>query len=120
VGFKSPKENPSDIILESVAIGIHKPTNGTLEELVQVSISAHRKKYHDFTLIESAPTTLAGRQAHRMVYDANGRRFMSVLTVEKNRPYQILYIAEPSKFDSHLPTVQKMLDSFEITANKEE
>jgi ribosomal protein L37E len=120
VGFKSPKENPSDIILESVAIGIHKPTNGTLEELVQVSISAHRKKYHDFTLIESAPTTLAGRQAHRMVYDANGRRFMIVLTLEKNRPYQVLYIAEPSKFDSYLPIVQKMLDSFEITANKEE
>lgn len=114
VGFKSRKETPSDVFLESVAIGIHKPTTGTLEELVQVSITMHKKKYHDFTLIESTPTTLAGRQAHRMVYDANGRRFMSVLTVEKDMPYQVLYVAEPSKYDSYLPIVQKMLDSFEI------
>lgn len=114
VGFKSPKESPSDIILESVAIGMHKPTNGTLEELVQVSINMHKKKYHDFTLIESARSTLAGRQAYRMVYDANGRRFMSVFTVEKKMQYQVLYVAEPSKYDRYLPTVQKMLDSFEI------
>jgi hypothetical protein len=57
---------------------------------------------------------LAGRQAHRTVFDAGGKRYMGVVTIEKNKAYQVMYVAEPSKYDSYLPIVQKMLDSFEI------
>jgi hypothetical protein len=117
VVFKSPKESPSDMIFESVGIGLHNaPPNLTLEQVVQVYINRHRQEYYDFNLIESVPTTLGRRQAHRIVSDAKGKRFMGVVMVEKNKVYQIAYTSIPSKYDSYLPIVQKMLDSFEITA----
>ena len=114
--FKSPQENPSDALLESVDIASYNiPTNKTLEQVMQEGIHDLEKKHHDFTLIEIVPTVLAGRQAHKMVYDADGRkRFMGVVMIEKNKVYQVMYVAEPSKYDSYLPIVQKMIDSFKI------
>jgi hypothetical protein len=117
--FKSPQENPSDALLESVDISSYNiPTNKTLEQLMQEGINDLEKKHHDFTLIEIVSTVLAGRQAHRIVYDADGKRFMGVVMIEKNKAYQVLYVSEPSKYDSSLPIVQKMIDSFEMTMNK--
>jgi hypothetical protein len=34
-----------------------------------------------------------------------------------NKLYDILFTAEPEKYDILLPTVQKMIDSFQITTN---
>jgi hypothetical protein len=118
--FKSPKEkNPSDMLFESVGISSYNiPTNKTLEQVMQEGINDLEKKHHDFTLIKIVSTILARRQAHKIVYDAGGKRFMGVVTIEKNKVYQVIYAAEPSKYDSYLPIVQKMLDSFEITMNK--
>jgi hypothetical protein len=113
--FKSPKESPSDMIFENVAISLYNITSGTIEQLVPLFINQHRKNFHNLTIIESAPTTLGGRQAHRLVVEAEGKRIMDVFTVEKNKVYEIAFASIPSKFDSYLPIVQKMLDSFEIT-----
>jgi len=112
--FKSPKEGPSDTIFENVVISSYNIANETLEQLVPLFINQHRKNFHNLTLIESVPTTLGGRQAHSLVFDAEGKRLMNVFVVEKNKVYEIGYGSIPSKFDSYLPIVQKMLDSFEI------
>jgi ribosomal protein L37E len=112
--FQSPKENPSDILFESVGISSYNITNETPEQLMQGAINQLGKKHHDFTLIESVPTILAGRQAHRIVYEAGRKRYMGVVTIEKNKAYQVMYVAEPSKYDRYLPIVQKMIGSFEI------
>jgi hypothetical protein len=112
--FKSPKESPSDIIFENVVIALYNIKYGTLEELVPHFINQHRKKFADFTLIETVAITLGERQAHKLVFDAEGKRFMSIYTVEKNKVYNIGYASIPSKYDIYLPIVQKMLDSFEI------
>jgi hypothetical protein len=116
--FKSPKEGPSDMIFENVVISSYNIANETLEQLVPLFINQHRKNFHNLTLIESVLTTLGGRQAHRLAFDVEGKRVMSVFAVEKNKVYEIGYGSIPSKFDSYLPIVQKMLDSFEITINK--
>jgi hypothetical protein len=116
--FKSPKEGPSDMIFENVVISLYDIAIETLEQLVPLFINQHRKNFHNLTLIESVPTTLGGRQAHRLVFDSEGKRLMTVFVVEKNKVYEIGYGSIPSKFDSYLPIVQKMLDSFEITANR--
>ena len=68
--FQPPKENPSDMLFESVGISSYNITNETPEKLLQGAINQLGKKYQDFTLIESVPTLLAGRQAHRIVYEA--------------------------------------------------
>jgi len=39
---------------------------------------------------------------------------MMVLTVKGERAYIISYTAEPEKYSYYLPTVQKMIESFEI------
>jgi len=94
--FQSPKENPSDILFESVGISSYDIIAiETLEQLMQGVINYLGKKHHDFTLIESVPTILAGRQAHRIVYDAGGKRYMGTVTIEKNKAYQVIYVAEP-------------------------
>ena len=117
--FKTPQVNPSDTLFESVGISSYNiPTNKTLEQVMQEGINDLEKKHRDFTLIGIVPTVLAGRQAHRIVYDAGGKRFMGVVMIEKNKVCQVMYAAEPSKYDRYIPIVQKMLDSFEITANK--
>ncbi|MFL6487975.1 MAG: zinc ribbon domain-containing protein [Nitrososphaera sp.] len=114
VMFESPKESPSDITFENVVIGLYDIPNLTLEQLVPHYINQHRKRFVDFTPIESAATTLAGRQAHRIVFDTEGKRMLAVFTVGKNKVYDIVFASLPSKYDSYLAIVQKMLDSFVI------
>jgi hypothetical protein len=38
---------------------------------------------------------------------------VEILKGDKN--YELLYTSEPEKYDQILPTIQKMIDSFEIT-----
>jgi hypothetical protein len=118
VAFKSPKESPSDTVLESVFIGLNAIPNITLEEYIRVQINNLKTKCPHCPIIESVFITLKGQQAHMIVFDRNGRRVKHVHTIRGNKLYRIVYNAEISKYDSYLPIVQKMLDSFEITANR--
>ncbi len=56
VRFKSPKENPSDIIFETVGIALIPIPDATLEQLVQAVINSLKKKHSDFSIIESLPS----------------------------------------------------------------
>jgi hypothetical protein len=49
--FQSPKENPSDVLFESVGISSYNITNQMPEQLLQGAINQLGKKHHDFTLI---------------------------------------------------------------------
>jgi hypothetical protein len=112
--FKSPIENSSDTLSESVAISSFNTINETPEQVMQGIIIILERENPDFALIESVPTKLAGRQAHRIVCDFGGKRYGSIVTIKKDLAYQITYVAEPSKYDIYLPTVQKMVNSFKI------
>ena len=39
---------------------------------------------------------------------------MDIWTIKDDRVYVINYIVETEKYSSYLPTIQKMVDSFEI------
>jgi len=115
IGFKSPMENPSDTVLENVVIGLNSIQNIiTLEQFVQANINGLKANIHEFSLIESIPTRLAGHEAHKLVYNGNGKRFMFVVTIVRGKVYHIIFTAEPTKYDVYLPIVQKMFDSFQI------
>ena len=115
IGFRSPREHSADSFSESVGIALHTvPNNARPEQLMQANINALKKKHDDLSLVESVTTTLAGQAAYRVVYDTKGKRFMENTITTKNKAYQIVYVAEQSKYDSYLSIVQKMLDSFEI------
>jgi hypothetical protein len=71
----------------------------------------------DFKVAQST-TTLAGLPAYEFVYTGAEEnvdlKAMLVLTIKGDRAYIMSYTAEPEIFQSYLPKVQKMIDSFEI------
>ena len=40
---------------------------------------------------------------------------MDILVLKGNKLYEMLFTSEPEKYDILLPTVQRMVDSFQIT-----
>jgi eukaryotic-like serine/threonine-protein kinase len=116
VAFSPPFKNTSDIVGKLIVqvdnISDIKPK--TLAEYVNDTVSDLRQ---DFRVSESN-ATLAGNLAYKIVYtglEANvDLQAMMVLTVKGERAYIISYTAEPEKYSYYLPTVQKMIESFEI------
>lgn len=68
--------------------------------------------------VAGSTTTLAGLPAYEFVYtgaeESVNLKAMLVLTIKGDRAYIMSYTAEPEIFQSYLPKVQKMIDSFEI------
>ncbi|MDQ6863963.1 MAG: hypothetical protein M3044_09070 [Thermoproteota archaeon] len=116
VAFSPPFKNSSDIVGKLIVqvdnVSDIKPL--TLANYANDTVSDLRQ---DFRVSESN-VTLAGNPAYKIVYtglEANlDLQAMMVLTIKGDRAYIISYTAEPEKYSYYLPTVQKMIDSFEI------
>ena len=39
---------------------------------------------------------------------------MDIVTIDKNKAYQIIFVAEPSNYDTYFPIVLKMLESIPV------
>jgi hypothetical protein len=116
VAFSTPFKNNSDIVGKLIVqvdnisdiqpITLAKYANDTVSDLRQ-----------DFKVSQSN-ATLAGNPAYKFVYTgleaSVDLKAMMVLTIKGDRAYIISYTAEPEKYSYYLPTVQKMIDSFEI------
>lgn len=116
VAFSPPFRNTSDIvgklivqvdnILDIKPITLANYANDTVSDLKQ-----------DFRIRQSN-ATLAGNPAYKIEYtglEANvDLQAMMVLTIKGDSAYIISYTAEPEKYSYYIPTVQKMIDSFEI------
>jgi hypothetical protein len=71
-------------------------------------------------VIHSKPTTMIDNPAHEILYqDSSGFNNMATFTMKDNKIYLIGYVAKAEKYSSHLPEVQKMIDSFEILPSNE-
>jgi len=74
-----------------------------------------------FRLNHYANSTLGGNNAIKIVYryaDAkNHSSFMAtdIATIKSDRLYVIQYYAQLPRIQGYLPTLQKMVDSFQIT-----
>jgi len=103
---------PGKLVVKVDNISDIKPI--TVSEYSNQIISDLRQ---DFKVAEST-TTLAGLPAYEFVYtgaeESVDLKAMVVLTIKGDRAYIISYTAEPEVFQSYLPKVQKMIDSFEI------
>ena len=116
VTFSPPLKNSSNII-GKLAVKVDnisdiKPT--TLANYTDAIISDLKQ---DFRVTESN-TTLAGNPAYKILYtgleESVDLQAMLVMAIKGDRAYIISYTAEPENFSYYLPTVQKMIDSFEI------
>jgi K319-like protein/photosystem II reaction center protein PsbP len=112
--------------LSYVVIG-YDPTNGkniSLEKYVDDSVKADKKE--GIFNVESVKTDamLGGRQAYSITLtntaDSTNRKSIEVGTLIGNKHYYILFDAEKPDYNTLLPDVQKMIDSFEIADSKGE
>jgi eukaryotic-like serine/threonine-protein kinase len=83
-------------------------------------INGYRFNSTDFHLTSATThATLAGRQAYSLVFTDTYQGFPTKTMirgiVNRDKNYYLLFTAEAAKFDSFLPTVQKMINSFELS-----
>jgi eukaryotic-like serine/threonine-protein kinase len=76
----------------------------------------------NYQVIESTPIVVNNIPAYKIVDtytdpDKFGNvKSMSIEVLKGNKQYDMLFTSEPEKFDNLLPTIQKMIDSFQITS----
>ena len=89
-----------------------------LKQYVSDSVSDDKTDLKNFTASETTLNgiTLAGSPAYKVIYSYTdgGENFkgLETGTIVGNKAYS------PSQFNSDLPTVQKMIDSFKLTSSK--
>jgi serine/threonine-protein kinase len=97
-----------------------KSKNLTLSEITKIQIKNLTQNHPDFRPQESTDFRLAGNIAHKIVFTATDsmkheRKAMQIWTVKGDKAYLITYKAEPMQYSKYLPTIQKMVESFQFT-----
>jgi hypothetical protein len=121
VAFRSPPDRVSDTVAETVNIAMENlppEENISLDAYSTFQISDLTLSATNFDLKESTQTVLAGIPAYKIVYSQTLQQIplqvMQVWTIKDNKAYVLTFIAEAAKYSTFLPTVQKMIDSFEF------
>jgi eukaryotic-like serine/threonine-protein kinase len=97
------------------------PTNTkNIDLYLRNIINGYRFNSTDFHLTSATThATLAGRQAYSLVFTDTYQGFPTKTMirgiVNGDKDYYLLFTAEAAKFDSFLPTIQKMINSFELS-----
>jgi eukaryotic-like serine/threonine-protein kinase len=118
----SNNSNPEQFLakLNTTAIAGFPP-NVPLKGMADGVLNGYKHFLPNFQLESYMNTTLGGSPAVKIVYrftdPRNGGDFKAsdTATIKESRLYVIQYYVQSSKYQSYLPTLQKMLDSFEIT-----
>jgi eukaryotic-like serine/threonine-protein kinase len=117
VVFSSPLENDADQFKEQVSVLVEDlPQNFALAEYTEQSLS-EIKQLSDPTIGKAQSITLGSNEGRQIIYhgEENGSTVqrMQTWSVNGNRAYVITYTAIPESYDDYLPTVEKMIKSFE-------
>jgi serine/threonine-protein kinase len=94
--------------------------NISLTQITNVQIKNLTQNHSDFKLIESTESKIGGSSpAHKIVFSATDnkkheRKAMQIWAINRDKAYLITYKAEPAKYSKYLPTIQKMIDSFQF------
>ncbi|HSA75555.1 MAG TPA: hypothetical protein VLE21_05135 [Candidatus Nitrosocosmicus sp.] len=125
--FVSPFETFNDTYTEYVQInrddGIFY--NADLKEYLQEGINAYTNSTNNFTIIESSTSdTLSGQPAYSLTYtqtlsDEDGQQPIMLKNFEtgilvNNTAYYIAYIGHEDRFDTYLPIIEQMINSFKL------
>ena len=115
--FFSPLEDDSDKFKERVSVLVENLSNNmSLAQYTNESI-AEIKRLSDPDVGEAQAINLGENEARQVVYrgEENGKpvQRMQTWSVKNNQAYVITYTAKPDSYDNYLPTVEKMIESFE-------
>jgi hypothetical protein len=121
VTFLASLEGDSNTYPAGLGITVQhlKSKNMPLSEITSVQIKNLTQNHPDFRLVESTEFKIAGNIANKIVFTATDsmkheRKAMQIWTLNGDKAYLITYKAEPGKYSKYLPTIQKMLDSFQF------
>jgi serine/threonine-protein kinase len=86
-------------------------SNATIKHILQNTVGSK--------IIESTDTKLAGYPAHRIVgtfkQANNDLTVLDIWTIKDSKLYRITFYAQQTKYADYLPTIQKMIASFQIS-----
>ena len=121
VTFRAPPETDTRVYPAALGLKIQELTsqNVPLQEVTKAQMSELKKTNPDLKISESSSTTLAGKPAHKVVFSATDnnqvkRKALQLWTVVDNKAILVTYKAQPDKYSSYLPTIEKMINSFQI------
>jgi eukaryotic-like serine/threonine-protein kinase len=121
VVFTSPKETDADLFLEKVYLAVEylssEPTN--LERYNQTVLNRiNQTENSNIELQENFKTRIDNSPARTVIYSRQQGALqiqqMESFTIKNNQVYIAIYTAERAKFYKFYPTVEKMIDSWEI------
>jgi eukaryotic-like serine/threonine-protein kinase len=120
VKFSSPTKNASDTFSESLDLKIDNISDIQPITLAKYANNSIEDLTKDFDVIKlDRNASLSDNPAYKLVYNGAEEgvnlQAMLILTIKGDKAYIISYIAEPTKFYYYLPTLQKMINSFQIT-----
>jgi eukaryotic-like serine/threonine-protein kinase len=120
VKFSSPTKNASDTFSESLDLKIDNISDIQPITLAKYANNSIEDLTKDFDVIKlDRNASLSDNPAYKLVYngveDGVNLQAMLILTIKGDKAYIISYNAEPTKFYYYLPTLQKMINSFQIT-----
>ncbi len=120
LAFLSPKENDSDTFRAGLGVTGGSMVNETIDKLADSVLRVYNSTMKDFHLVELKGVTFHGNPAESLIYTfsipGNGTlKAMDFGTIEKNILHVFQYKAQENKFDSYLPIIQRMIDSFKAT-----
>lgn len=119
VVFFSPLENDADQFKEQVSVLVENlSTDLPLSDYTKLSL-LQIKQLSDPNIGEAQVVAMGANEGRQIIYqgEENGSHVkrMQTWSVNGNRAYLITYTALPESFDDYLPTVEKMIQSFETT-----
>ena len=121
VTFRAPPETDTRVYPAALGLKIQDlaSQNVSLQEVTKVQISELKATNPNLKLLESTSTTLAGKPAHKVVFSATDnnqveRKAMQLWTVIDDKAILITYKAQPDKYSSYLPTIEKMINSLQV------
>lgn len=103
----------------TVEIDVEEPNSDSLDQYVSEQID-ELVTFTPDTNVETNKTTLVGLPAYTLVMTSHGGggKGMHIYTMtDQGRVYDIHYAVHEDKFDTYLPIVQRMVDSFMIHAS---
>ena len=118
----SPKRTNSSIDKNIVAVDVKNVENKNinLNEYSQQKIFS-LKKLSSFTNMEASNTLLSKILAHKVIYEYTKQndqiKALKIWTIANDKIYTITYLAEKERFDTYLPIVKNMINSFNIIKN---
>ncbi|MGH9978616.1 MAG: hypothetical protein ACRD8Z_22710 [Nitrososphaeraceae archaeon] len=120
VAFYSPFQNFTDNLPSEVTLSVRTYSGNVslnnYTEFALASLEQQGVRFNEYNVFQ-----LAGNTAHSILFSPPesvnvpiSSSGMMVWTALDNKIYQIIFNAEKSKFDDHLPLVRQMIDSLQI------